>query len=497
MSFRTVSGNILGSDREALAKKLLGDLRLSHFVFSVFFLDMMVILISAVTAHALKPEAHHGVSFPYMSGAVTVSLIASCLFARRDFCRAHVLFDAKRSTRLVVLQWTLLFLILIGLGNLDHYEGLSSQLWFIVFFGCGVLGLVGVRLVLAPVIRGLRDRGYISTNVAIVGSNKLATELIDHLGKSKSAVKIVGIFDNSPDNSDVPAVERSPETPGKIVVGNINSLIEISRQGKVDLAIITATRFGVVDIDCVVDRLRTHAVGVRVLPEAVGFKDFSPIRDHSANFFGIQAFRLVDHPISEFASLLKSLLDRVVGTVMLVALLPLLFFCTVGILIASPGPILFRQRRIGYKGTHFEIYKFRTMHVSEEPNTVLTKRTDPRVFGFGSLLRRTSIDELPQLFNVLKGDMSLVGPRPHMPEARAAGILYRDAVTGYDCRHRVKPGITGWAQIKGWRGPTDTLEQIERRIEHDMYYIDNWSIGLDLFILAKTLAVGFAGQNAF
>jgi lipopolysaccharide/colanic/teichoic acid biosynthesis glycosyltransferase len=124
-------------------------------------------------------------------------------------------------------------------------------------------------------------------------------------------------------------------------------------------------------------------------------------------------------------------------------------------------------------------------------------RDDPRVFRFGSLLRKTSLDEVPQLFNVLKGDMSLVGPRPHMPEARAAGRLYYDAVQEYADRQRVKPGITGWAQVNGWRGPTETLEQIERRVEHDIYYIDNWSLLLDFFIIFKTILVGFHGKNAF
>ena len=187
----------------------------------------------------------------------------------------------------------------------------------------------------------------------------------------------------------------------------------------------------------------------------------------------------------------------VAGLVAALFFAPVLLFCAVGIALSSPGPIFFWQKRVGYKGREFDILKFRTMHVSERPNTDLTKREDPRVFRFGNLLRKTSFDELPQLFNVLKGDMSLVGPRPHMPEARAAGMLYFDAVNEYASRHRVKPGITGWAQVNGWRGPTETVEQIERRVEHDIYYIENWSLLLDLVILAKTVVVGFVGRNAF
>jgi lipopolysaccharide/colanic/teichoic acid biosynthesis glycosyltransferase len=158
---------------------------------------------------------------------------------------------------------------------------------------------------------------------------------------------------------------------------------------------------------------------------------------------------------------------------------------------------LFRQKRIGYKGKAFDILKFRTMVVAQDVDTRLTVRDDPRVFKFGGFLRRFSLDELPQLINVLKGDMSLVGPRPHMPEAQAGGKYYFDAVIEYADRQRVKPGITGWAQVNGWRGPTETIAQIERRVEHDIYYIENWSLLLDFYILARTALLGFYGKNAF
>ena len=142
------------------------------------------------------------------------------------------------------------------------------------------------------------------------------------------------------------------------------------------------------------------------------------------------------------------------------------------------------------------IFKFRTMYVSEEPNVKLTERNDRRIFGFGTLLRKTSLDELPQLFNVLRGEMSLVGPRPHMPLATAAGHLYYEAVSDYAARHRVKPGITGWAQVNGWRGPTETIDQIKSRVTHDIYYIENWSIFLDFRIIFKTVFVLF-GKDVF
>jgi exopolysaccharide biosynthesis polyprenyl glycosylphosphotransferase len=206
---------------------------------------------------------------------------------------------------------------------------------------------------------------------------------------------------------------------------------------------------------------------------------------------------VVDRPIQGVASVAKSAMDFIVALVAIVLFSPLMLICAIGIKLTSPGPILFRQQRIGYSNALFEVLKFRTMHTTHCNTGELTRRNDPRVFKFGEFLRKFSLDELPQLFNVLKGDMSLVGPRPHMREARAAGVLYFEAVSNYAARHRVKPGITGLAQISGWRGPTESIEQLENRVAHDLHYVENWSLALDVKILAKTVFVGFFGKNAF
>jgi lipopolysaccharide/colanic/teichoic acid biosynthesis glycosyltransferase len=211
----------------------------------------------------------------------------------------------------------------------------------------------------------------------------------------------------------------------------------------------------------------------------------------------VQLISVMDRPISELALSIKSAFDKVLAFVAVVLLSPLLLCCAIGVLLSDPGPVLFRQVRVGYKGREFTIYKFRTMRIDHGTITGLTQRDDPRLFPFGSWLRRKSLDELPQLLNVLKNDMSLVGPRPHLFAARAAGRLYFEAANEYAARHRVKPGITGWAQVHGWRGPTETIEQIEKRVEHDIYYIENWSLLLDVIILIKTFFSGFSGKNAF
>jgi exopolysaccharide biosynthesis polyprenyl glycosylphosphotransferase len=178
---------------------------------------------------------------------------------------------------------------------------------------------------------------------------------------------------------------------------------------------------------------------------------------------------------------------------------PLLLFIALLIRLDSPGPVLFRQKRYGLNNRLIEVLKFRTMyHEARDENAEqLTRRNDPRVTRVGAFLRRTSMDELPQFLNVLRGEMSIVGPRPHALAAKAGRLLYQDAVRYYDSRHRMKPGITGWAQVNGWRGETDTVEQIRKRVEHDLYYIENWSIRLDLKIIIRTVLGGFTGRHAY
>jgi len=180
----------------------------------------------------------------------------------------------------------------------------------------------------------------------------------------------------------------------------------------------------------------------------------------------------------------------------LIVISPLLLALAIGVKLSSPGPVFFRQKRLGWDGKTFEIYKFRSMRVHKESagQVVQAKRNDPRLTRIGAWMRRTSLDELPQFINVLQGRMSIVGPRPH---AIAHNEAYKDQVGGYMLRHKVKPGITGWAQINGWRGETDTLEKMQRRVEHDLYYIEHWSLAFDLKIIFLTIFRGFVNKNAY
>src|SRR5205085_6037613 len=207
-----------------------------------------------------------------------------------------------------------------------------------------------------------------------------------------------------------------------------------------------------------------------------------------------------DRPIADWDVVMKSLFDKVVGSLALIALSPVMLLVALAIKLDSRGPVLFKQKRYGFNNELIEVYKFRSMYVDQSDATAakLVTKNDPRVTRVGRFIRRTSIDELPQLFNVVfKGDLSLVGPRPHALHAKAENRLYDQVVDGYFARHKVKPGITGWAQINGWRGETDTEEKIQRRVEFDLYYIENWSVFFDFYIVAMTPFALLKSENAY
>jgi exopolysaccharide biosynthesis polyprenyl glycosylphosphotransferase len=235
-------------------------------------------------------------------------------------------------------------------------------------------------------------------------------------------------------------------------------------------------------------RLAAHSNKLRFRPRAYSYVGGVPVLD------------MCDKPITDWDVVMKWLFDKIVGGTILLLASPLMLLTAIAIKLDSRGPVFFKQKRYGFNNELIEVYKFRSMYVDQCDATAikLVQRGDTRVTRVGRFIRKTSLDELPQLINVVfKGNLSLVGPRPHAVHAKAENRLYDEAVDGYFARHRVKPGITGWAQISGWRGETDTQEKIQRRVEHDLYYIENWSVLFDLFILAKTPLALARTENAF
>jgi Undecaprenyl-phosphate glucose phosphotransferase len=302
---------------------------------------------------------------------------------------------------------------------------------------------------------------------------------------------MLGVFDDRADDRSPLNVEGFPK------LGNVDELVEFARNTRIDLIIfalpITAEqrilemlrKLWVLPTDI---RLAAHANRLRFRPRSYSYVGQVPVLD------------LLDKPIADWDVVIKLAFDKIVGALALIALSPVLLATAIAIKLDSPGPVLFRQRRYGFNNELVEVFKFRSMYADKADATAtkLVTRGDPRVTRVGRFIRKTSLDELPQLLNVVfKGNLSLVGPRPHAVHAKAADRQYDEVVDGYFARHRVRPGITGWAQVNGWRGETDTHEKIQQRVEHDLHYIENWSILFDLYILAVTPFSLINSKNAF
>ncbi len=284
-----------------------------------------------------------------------------------------------------------------------------------------------------------------------------------------------------------------PEIRDVRAVRAIERLEELASEGRVDEIIITASAGDRIVELC--RRFHPYPVALRILAPR-GFEYFRVLE--SCRYGEISTFLVTRKPLNEAAAIVKWLEDKLIAMLCLIFVLPLMSLIALAIKLDSKGPVFFRQQRLGARNRPFNLLKFRSMYADQaDPlGRQLTRAGDPRVTRVGRLLRRTSLDELPQLINVLRSDMSLVGPRPHAVAAEAGGLPYVEAVDDYPLRSRVKPGITGWAQVNGWRGETARVEQLKGRVACDLYYVENWSLGLDLLILGRTVLTVLSRRNA-
>ena len=514
MDFARVSDR---QDSSVIRPKVAGDrfffriLSRWHLIFATQLLDFGLIMVVAMATYPLTVGVA-GQDVPhYLGGAAVIAIICHFYFTQGHLYHINALLNETQSAKSIALRVSLVFMALAAIAALTHQQALFSRTWFIAFYAGTLVALAIGRSVVAALIRSWIARGYITQSVVIVGANELSKHLIERFKANRFGIRIAGVFDDCPAGAPENLGGRL-EGPGEgigeglglpeavraeLAWGTLDDLLRYAATHTVDMVVIALPIAAADRITAVIKRLRQLPLSIRILPGAIALQRFSPMQLERTELPGVQLITVADRPISEFAWLAKGALDRVAALIGLIMVSPVLLFCAVGIAVTSPGPVLFRQKRVGYMGREFNIIKFRTMDHEFCGSYMPTRRSDDRVFKFGRLLRRSSLDELPQLLNVLKGDMSLVGPRPHMIGQKVGGRSFFDAVNQYASRHRVKPGITGWAQVNGWRGPTETMEQIERRVEHDIYYIENWSFMLDLVILGRTLFKGFFGKNAF
>ena len=376
--------------------------------------------------------------------------------------------------------------LLLSIGFLTRIIDTIPRLWVLGWFITAFLGLVAARWWLLHAMRTTRWAGALNDRVAVVGSGVVADRLGRHLSAmAHNGVRLVGVFDDDPQ-----ADAWSP--------CGLAKLVELARRNEVDRVVLTLPATAEARVSEIVYKLKALDVEVMYCPSLPGIMGAGV---HITDVAGAPVIVLSSRPIGRWGMVIKGVEDRVLAAVAVALLAPLLAAIAVAVRLDSPGPAIFRQHRHGWNGTKFLVYKFRTMRwQSDTPGNgeVQTRRNDCRVTRLGAFLRRTSLDELPQLFNVLNGTMSLVGPRPHPVVMRTEQQLCEEIIAEYPHRHRVKPGITGWAQINGYRGATERAEQVRKRVEHDIHYIDNWSPLLDFKILALTpYRVLFKRENAF
>ncbi len=388
--------------------------------------------------------------------------------------------------------WTAAFAVLGALVLLFDRSGALSRAWIAAFWAVGLVVLLGWRAALHLLVARWTRAGKFRRRTVIVGGGKDAEALIAAIGTdARDDIQLIGLFDDRND-------DRSPESVASVEkLGSVGELIEFARRTRVDLVLVSMPLFAEHRVLDMLRKLWVLPVDIRLSAHMSKLK-FT--RKAYSYIGGIPVFDMADRPISDWNLVFKWLFDKLVAITALILLSPVMIGTAVAIKLDSPGPVFFRQKRHGFNNQHIDMWKFRSMRTDMLDPTAARQvtRDDPRVTRVGRFIRKTSIDELPQLFNVLAGELSIVGPRPHALAAKADNKLYYDAVEGYFARHRVKPGMTGWAQVHGWRGETDTVEKIMQRVNHDLYYIENWSLWLDLKIVLMTpISLITKRQNAF
>lgn len=417
----------------------------------------------------------------YYGLAGTLAVLLFLLFAEiKGVYNSWRLDPIGREVNHVLIAWMLVGCFLVILAFLSKTSEIYSRRVILAWLVLAPALLALFRVSMRFWLHALRKRGRNTRTVAFAGSSKLANRLMAQIESAPwMGLQLAGVYDDQPNE----------ELPPR---GGLSALVEDVRSGKIDYVYITMPSGEEKCILQLVNELADTTATVCVVPDLFVF-DLLHARWSSIG--GIPVVNVFESPFYGVDGWMKRAEDLIFGLLILVpALFPMLLIA-IGVKLTSAGPVLFRQRRYGLNGEVIEVLKFRTMRVCEDGASIpQATNGDPRVTRFGAFLRRRSLDELPQFFNVLQGTMSIVGPRPH---AVAHNEQYRQLIHGYMLRHKVKPGITGWAQVNGWRGETDTLDKMRRRIEFDLAYMRNWSLWLDIKIIFLTIFTGFSGKNAY
>ena len=409
----------------------------------------------------------------------------TALLRRDGYYEFDALLSSSRAMRAVIARWALIVLGLIAFGYALKVSEHFSRFWLFAWTGVVTVSLVSARIVAGAVLRrAVREGGVFSRRIAIVGANEIGARFAAHAADPEKAISIVGIFSAGPE--DVAGGFGHPAD------GDLRALERAARAGEIDDVVIAMPRLSKDAMATIVNRLSTLPVTLAICPNAHWL-------DHTGGDIvrigGTPMLTLYRRPLEGWGSVLKTAEDYAVGVPAFILLSPLMLAIAIALKLEGKGPVFFTQQRHGFNHKVFRIFKFRTMTVLEDGAEIPQARAnDPRVTKLGAFLRRYSLDELPQIYNVLRGEMSLVGPRPH---ALAHNHQYALAIENYSGRHKVKPGMTGWAQVNGCRGETSENERMAERVRYDLEYVDNWSLWFDLKIMVLTFAAVLFPKNAY
>src|SRR5471030_892209 len=393
---------------------------------------------------------------------------------------SETLFSNALRFRIMLFSWSSAFCVLLfmhqALSLFDYITNNELIIWFI-----SSLVLFGIeRLFILMAFKRLMLKGFFLQNAVILGATENGQRLAEYLLQHQDIRSgVTGFIDDR--------IGRMPKTVANLpLLGNSSDLERLIREEKVTQVLVALPWSAENRMDYIIRELRRLPVNVLLVPDMVAFRHAHNRITEVAN---LPMFNASDVPLNGWSPFFKRAEDMLLSCVALLLLSPVMLLVALAIKLDSPGPVLFRQKRYGYNNRLIEVCKFRSMHQHQADANAAQQATrgDARVTRVGRFIRKTSLDELPQLFNVVAGSMSMVGPRPHATATKAAGILFEEAVKEYTSRHRVKPGITGLAQINGYRGETDTVEKIEKRVEFDLEYIENWSVWFDIYILLRTV----------
>ncbi|MGA0531065.1 undecaprenyl-phosphate glucose phosphotransferase [Hansschlegelia sp. KR7-227] len=454
-------------------------------------LDVAIVLGAGLASYLTVFDGLGAIGWPYLA-ATLLGVVLTSVFAQASDAYNIVAFrSASGQIGRMLGAWTLLFAALAAVGAFFDFGGLVERKWLGYWFVYGACGFTVGHSLVAVLVKKWAADGRLGRKAVIVGGGQPAAELIHSLESAPgNDIHICGVFD---DRSN----DRSPAiVAGYPKLGNIAELVEFGRLARIDLLIVTIPISAEGRVAQILKTLWVLPVDIRLSAHT----DKLRFRPRAYSYLGaIPMVELAEKPIANWDFVAKRAFDLVVGALALVLLAPLMIGTAIAIKIDSRGPVFFRQKRYGFNNEVIDVFKFRSLkHEMSDPDakTSVTKN-DSRVTRIGRFIRKTSIDELPQLFNVIRGELSLVGPRPHAVGAHTSERLWNDVVDGYFARHKVKPGVTGWAQINGWRGEVDTQDKLRKRVDHDLYYIENWSILFDIVILAKTPFALAKSENAY